>query len=60
MKIGLGSFNDFYLEFIKLATKLEFIKEMLLQEFMYKLFLCIQDWMNSRLEYLDNIKALTM
>ena len=37
LKIGLGSFNTFYSEFIKLTAKLEFTKEMLLQEFMHKL-----------------------
>ena len=43
LKMGSGSFNAFYLEFIKLATKLKFIKEILLEEFMHKLFFHMQD-----------------
>ena len=38
LKMGSRSFNVFYSEFIKLAAELESIKEILLQEFMYKLF----------------------
>ena len=60
LKMGSGSFNAFYLEFIKLATELEFTKEMLLREFMHKLFSCMQDRMNFGLEYLDNIKDLAL
>ena len=37
--MGLRSFNAFYSEFIKLEAKLKFIKEILLQEFIYKLSL---------------------
>ena len=37
LKMGSGSFNAFYSEFIKLAAELEFTKEMLLREFMHKL-----------------------
>ena len=58
--MGLRSFNIFYSEFIKLVAKLEFIKEMLLQEFMHKLSLYIQDRMNFGLEYLDHIKDLAV
>ena len=58
LKMGSRSFNAFYLEFIKLAAKLEFTKEILSQEFMHKLSPCIQDRMNSGLKYLDNIKDL--
>ena len=58
LKMGLGSFNAFYLEFIKLAAELEFTKEMLLREFMHKLSPRMQDRMNSGLEYPDNIKDL--
>lgn len=60
LKIDLRFFNAFYSKFIKLAVKLEFIKKMLLQKFMYKLPLYIQDRINSRLEYPDNIKDLTI
>ena len=56
--MGSGFFNAFYSEFIKLAAKLEFTKEMLLQKFMYKLSPHMQDRMNSRLKYPDNIKDL--
>ena len=58
LKMGSGSFNAFYLEFIKLVAKLKFTKEMLLQEFMHKLFPRMQDRRNSGLEYPDNIKDL--
>ena len=58
LKMGSGSFNAFYSEFIKLAAELEFTKEMLLREFMHKLSPCMQDRMNSGLEYPDNIKDL--
>ena len=58
LKMGSGSFNAFYSEFIKLAAKLEFTKEMLLREFMHKLSSCMQDRINSGLEYPDNIKDL--
>ena len=60
LKIGLGFFNTFYSEFIKLIAKLKFIKKMLLQEFMYKLFFHMQDQINSELQYPDNIKYLIM
>ena len=43
LKMGLESFNIFYSKFIKLADKLEFIKEILLQEFLYKLSSHMQD-----------------
>lgn len=58
LKIGLGSFNIIYSQFIKLAAKTEFTKEILLQEYMYKLFSCMQDQENSELEYPDDIKNL--
>ena len=58
LKIDSGSFNTFYSEFIKLAAKLEFTKEMLLREFIYKLSPCMQDQMNFGLEYPNNIKDL--
>ena len=37
LKMGLGSFNAFYLKFIKLVAKLMFIKEILLQKLIHKL-----------------------
>lgn len=60
LKIDIGSFNTFYYKFINLAVKLEFVKEMLLQKFMHKLSPCIQNRMNSELEYPDNIKDRVM
>lgn len=60
LKIDMGSFNTFYCKFINLAVKLKFVKEMLLQEFMHKLSPCIQNRMNSKLEYPDNIKDKVM
>ena len=60
LKIGLGFFNVFYLEFIKLIAKFNFIKEILLQKFIHKLSFCIQNQINFRLKYLDNIKDLAM
>ena len=58
LKMGLGFFNAFYSEFIKLVAKLEFTKKMLLREFMHKLSPRMQDQMDSGLEYPDNIKDL--
>ena len=58
--MGLGSFNALYLKFIKLAAKFKFIKEMLLQEFMYKLSLYMQNQINFEIEYLDNTKDLAL
>ena len=60
LKISSGFFNIFYSKFVKLAAKLEFTKEMLLQEFMHKLSPCIQDPMNFELKYPDNIKDLAV
>ena len=58
--IDLESFNVFYPKFIKLAAKLELIKEILLQEFIHKLSLHMQDQINFGLEYLNNIKDLAI
>lgn len=58
LKMGMRLFNTFYSKFIKLAIKLEFKKEILLQEFTYKPSPQMQDLINSGLEYLDNIKDL--
>ena len=58
--MGSRSFNAFYSKFIKLAAKLKFTKEMLLQEFLQKLFSHMQDQINFRLEYSDNIKDLVV
>ena len=58
--MGSRFFNVFYLEFIKQANKLKFIKNRLLQEFIQKLSSYMQNRMNFELEYLDNIKDLIM
>lgn len=58
--MSLRSINTFYFKFIKLTTKLEFIKKILLQKFIYKLLLRIQHQMKSELNYLDNIKDLAI
>lgn len=58
--MGLGSFRVFYSKFIKLVAKLKFIKEILLQKFMHKLSSFMQNRIDSRLEYLDNIKHLAI
>ena len=60
LKISLKFFNVFYSKFIKLAAELKFTKEILLQEFMHKLSFCMQDQINFRLKYLDNIKDLIL
>lgn len=56
LKMSLKSFNVFYLKCIKLVIKLKFTKMILLQEYMHKLFLYIQDRINSELKYPDYIR----
>ena len=58
LKMGIKFLNTLYSKFINLIAKLEFIKEILLQEFIHKLFFYMQNSINSRLKYLDNIKDL--
>lgn len=58
LKIGLRSFNTFYLEFVKFASKPEFTKKMLLQELIYNLFFYIENKINSELEDSNNINNL--
>lgn len=41
LRINLKLFNIVYFKFIKLIVKLDFKKEILLHEFIYKLFLLI-------------------
>ena len=57
LKIDARSFNNFYLEFIHLALELEYIFEMFVQEFKYKLTSCLQDQLNSRNEFRPLISA---
>ena len=60
LKMGSRSFNAFYSKFIKLAAKLKFTKKMLLPEFIHKLFPHMQDQINFRLKYPNNIKNLVI
>lgn len=41
LKIGFSSFKNFYSEFIYLASDLEYISEIFIKEFKYKLTLCL-------------------
>ena len=43
LKIGASSFSDFYSEFIRLASNLEYTSEMLIREFKHKLTPRLQD-----------------
>lgn len=60
LMMSLGFFNTFYLEFIKLATRLKITKKILLQKFMHKLSPYLQEQINFELEYPDNIKNLAV
>lgn len=44
--MGNSLFNNFYLEFIYLASDLEYISKMLIQKFKYKLTSHLQDKLN--------------
>lgn len=41
LKMGTNSFKDFYLEFIRLASDLEYTSEMLIREFKHELIPCL-------------------
>ncbi len=58
LKMGTSSFTDFYSEFIRLASDLEYTSEILIQEFMYKLMSRLQDRLNSGVELPTLISAL--
>ena len=58
LKMGANSFNDFYSEFIRLASDLEYTSEMLIREFKHKLTPRLQDRLNSGVELLTSISAL--
>ena len=53
-----SSFNDFYSEFIRLASDLKYTSEMLIWEFKYKLTPCLQDRLNSGVKFPTSILAL--
>ncbi len=56
--MGTSSFNDFYSEFIRRASDLEYMSEMLIREFKYKLTPHFQDRLNSRVKLPTSISAL--
>ncbi len=56
--MGVSSFSDFYSEFIRLASDLEYTLEMLIREFKHKLKPRLQDGLNSGIELPKMISAL--
>ena len=58
LKMGARSFNNFYSEFIRLASELEYTSEKLIREFKHKLTPRIQDGLNSGIELSSLISAL--
>ena len=58
LKMEASSFSDFYSEFIRLASNLEYTSEMLIREFKHKLTPRLQDRLNSRVELPTSISAL--
>ena len=58
LKMGASSFSDFYSEFIRLASDLEYTSEMLIREFKHKLTPRLQDRLNSGIELPKTISAL--
>ena len=58
LKMEASSFSDFYSEFIRLASNLEYTSEMFIWEFKHKLTPRLQDCLNSGVELLTSISAL--
>ena len=58
LKMEASSFSDFYSEFIRLASDLEYTSEMLIREFKHKLTPRLQDRLNSGVELPTLISAL--
>ncbi len=58
LKMGTTLFNDFYSEFIRLASDLEYTFEMLIREFKHKLRPRLQDRLNSEVKLPTSISAL--
>lgn len=56
--MGTSLFSDFYSEFTRLASDLEYTSEMLIWKFKFKLTPRLQDRLNSGIELLSNISAL--
>ena len=57
--MGASSVNNFYFEFVQLVSNLKYISEMLIREFKHKLIPQLQDQLNSGIELLSTIFALT-
>lgn len=60
LKIGTGSSNSFYSNFLQLKAKFKFTNQILLQKFIHKLSPYMQDQINSESKYLDIIKNLAI
>ena len=58
LKIDTNLFNNFFSKFIYLTLDLEYISEILIWEYNYKLTPCFQDWLNSEVELPTFISAL--
>ena len=56
--MGASLFSDFYSEFIRLASDLEYTSEMLIREFKHKLTPRLQDRLNSGIKLPKTISAL--
>ena len=56
--MGASLFSNFYSEFIRLISDLEYTLEMFIQEFKYKLTPRLQDRLNSGIELPKTISAL--
>lgn len=59
MKTIASLFNDFYSEFIYLVLDQKYISEMLIIKFEYKLILCLQNWLNTKIKLFTLISTLT-
>ena len=58
LKMEASSFSDFYSNFIRLASDLEYTSEMLIRKFKHKLTPRLQDRLNSGVELPTSISAL--
>ena len=58
LKMEASLFSNFYSEFIRLASDLEYTSEMLIREFKHKLTPRLQDRLNSGVELPTSISAL--
>ena len=58
LKMEANSFRDFYSEFIRLTSDLEYISEMFIREFKHKLTPRLQNCLNSGIKLLISISVL--